>query len=370
MYGDKTYTAVLASLQEFDVLDERTTRPVEAARVVLDLERCGIIKHLHPEGWRGALFDTFILHEVSFCGQAYGIAAMDPRSATSAGQLNRQYVSSPTISIDVQRRELRVLSRGELSHQPTSRHLFGVEELLRCGLTGYMSITDQIFFPTNFVEPSTDVQRENRALFMHAARLASVEVAHEPIRDELKAYFRPRHKDPRAYKEGLQVLLDTIPRWGQADARAFLQGSTVEQVERSRCERQTVAMREAERVAKLVDEANGQQANIEPKKSVVYAISPGDKSVVKIGVAANASTRLKALQCGSPIKLHIHATVPGSYPTERELHKKFQNLRRSGEWFDNTDGTVLSWFENVIKEGPAPRRHHISLAPPLSGIGP
>lgn len=71
----------------------------------------------------------------------------------------------------------------------------------------------------------------------------------------------------------------------------------------------------------------------EPKLGMVYFIG-GDIGGVKIGFASNPSLRVRDLQCGSPIKLRILATVPGLPADERAYHKRFAKHRLHGEWFE------------------------------------
>ncbi len=69
---------------------------------------------------------------------------------------------------------------------------------------------------------------------------------------------------------------------------------------------------------------------------------------IKIGCSSDPEYRKKCLQTGSPIKLHIQATMPGEYQTETGLHEMFPHLRTKGEWFRYTD--ELKWFIRAIKK--------------------
>lgn len=73
----------------------------------------------------------------------------------------------------------------------------------------------------------------------------------------------------------------------------------------------------------------------EPQPGVVYFVG-GDVGGVKIGFAVNVELRLRDLQCGSPVKLAVLATVPGMPKDEREYHKRFKAARQHGEWFERT----------------------------------
>lgn len=67
----------------------------------------------------------------------------------------------------------------------------------------------------------------------------------------------------------------------------------------------------------------------------VYFIMSTNK-LVKIGVTKNVDRRLSELQTGSPGKMKllgfIKTTKP--YDLEKRLHKKYKDLRISGEWFN------------------------------------
>jgi hypothetical protein len=65
----------------------------------------------------------------------------------------------------------------------------------------------------------------------------------------------------------------------------------------------------------------------------VYFIA-GEVGAVKIGFAANPELRVKDLQCGSPIPLHILATIDGAEKDERAYHQRFKAHRLHGEWFE------------------------------------
>lgn len=80
----------------------------------------------------------------------------------------------------------------------------------------------------------------------------------------------------------------------------------------------------------------------------VYFIVGGD--LVKIGVAHDPQARLATLQCGSPVRLEMHRTVPtaSADAVERRLHKLFREHRRHGEWFDAA--AVLSTIDALSDE--------------------
>jgi hypothetical protein len=68
-----------------------------------------------------------------------------------------------------------------------------------------------------------------------------------------------------------------------------------------------------------------------PEQSWVYFIRVTSR--VKIGVATNPASRMMEMQVGCPWPMTIVGMVPGSYPLESELHKRFKVHRLDGEWF-------------------------------------
>lgn len=71
-------------------------------------------------------------------------------------------------------------------------------------------------------------------------------------------------------------------------------------------------------------------------EQAVYFIAAEGTDIVKIGIAAKPTERLKELQTASPHKLSILATMPGGKPRERQLHRQFAATRMTGEWFRRT----------------------------------
>jgi hypothetical protein len=66
----------------------------------------------------------------------------------------------------------------------------------------------------------------------------------------------------------------------------------------------------------------------------VYLIGSADSSLVKIGWTDSPKRRLRDLQTGSPVLLQLLAVFEGGAIVEAELHRRFADKRRHGEWFD------------------------------------
>jgi hypothetical protein len=70
---------------------------------------------------------------------------------------------------------------------------------------------------------------------------------------------------------------------------------------------------------------------------VVYVISAGDQSFVKIGFTTNLEQRLRSLRTASHVEPIVHVVIPGTRSLERELHTRFASARHNREWFRLTD---------------------------------
>ncbi|MGA5873932.1 GIY-YIG nuclease family protein [Streptomyces cinereoruber] len=66
----------------------------------------------------------------------------------------------------------------------------------------------------------------------------------------------------------------------------------------------------------------------------MYLIGSTESPLVKIGWTDNPERRLRNLQTGSPVPLTVLALFEGGAIVERELHHRFADKRRHGEWFD------------------------------------
>lgn len=72
--------------------------------------------------------------------------------------------------------------------------------------------------------------------------------------------------------------------------------------------------------------------------SFIYFIFNRDSQAIKIGRAIDVQKRLKSLQTSSPVSLEVLKVVPveslkKAQEIEIYLHRKFDHLRLSGEWF-------------------------------------
>lgn len=84
---------------------------------------------------------------------------------------------------------------------------------------------------------------------------------------------------------------------------------------------------------------------------VVYVFRAGDTNRYKIGRATNVEARKKQLQTGCPDQLELVGIIEGdAVRIESELHKMFSEQRKSGEWFEFDDPSLISRFFRSTQE--------------------
>ena len=74
-----------------------------------------------------------------------------------------------------------------------------------------------------------------------------------------------------------------------------------------------------------------------------YLVRNAESKLVKIGKSSNVNRRLQELQCGAGLRLECVGVIPKD--VESQLHKKFSEKRVFGEWFDDSDGSIRSYFK-------------------------
>ena len=78
----------------------------------------------------------------------------------------------------------------------------------------------------------------------------------------------------------------------------------------------------------------------------VYFLRAHDK--LKIGRAVNVASRVAALQRMSPIKLRLLWAQPGGSAAEATFHRRFQEYRVHGEWFE-IKGELENYLGQYVK---------------------
>lgn len=95
---------------------------------------------------------------------------------------------------------------------------------------------------------------------------------------------------------------------------------------------------------KEVDYTANSYGCLPSSKCYVYVITDG--TFLKIGMANDVRKRLAQLQTGNPMELHLIKCYAFSNRTEaskyeRELHLKYGDYRKHGEWFSIPYGTIV-----------------------------
>lgn len=57
------------------------------------------------------------------------------------------------------------------------------------------------------------------------------------------------------------------------------------------------------------------------------------KKFLKIGYSKDPIKRISELQTGNPVKLKLIGVLPGTYETEKMIHRVLSKFRVEGEWF-------------------------------------
>lgn len=99
------------------------------------------------------------------------------------------------------------------------------------------------------------------------------------------------------------------------------------------------------RTHSLEGEKLGHQAHF------VYFIFNQDSNAIKIGRARDLGKRMRALQTSSPAKLTLIKSVQvesgdEAHELERSLHKQFNDIRLTGEWF-KAEAHLLDYIQQL-----------------------
>lgn len=80
----------------------------------------------------------------------------------------------------------------------------------------------------------------------------------------------------------------------------------------------------------------------------VYFVRSGEVGPIKIGMSRNVSSRVAELQSNSGERLTLLAVIETAEPgaTERDLHRRFSDLRLHGEWF-RPEAHLMRFIEQV-----------------------
>lgn len=87
---------------------------------------------------------------------------------------------------------------------------------------------------------------------------------------------------------------------------------------------------------------------------MIYFVEDSVSGLIKIGYSCDPARRMVKMQSDSPGELRLLAVMAGCRATERDLHARFADQRRRGEWFTQSDhlATLISQQE-AAPEKPA-----------------
>jgi hypothetical protein len=81
--------------------------------------------------------------------------------------------------------------------------------------------------------------------------------------------------------------------------------------------------------------------------------------LTKVGYAESPEGRLRKLQTGSPVSLHLVRILDGTDRDEVRLHEKFAPHHSHGEWFRLTDEQVFADYFGLKEIAPHQATHAI-----------
>jgi hypothetical protein len=83
----------------------------------------------------------------------------------------------------------------------------------------------------------------------------------------------------------------------------------------------------------------------------IYLIQSLEDGYYKIGISKNPNKRIKQLQTGnsSPLKLINYYKTDFAEKIEGNLHRKYKNLHKEGEWFDLSIEQEVSFIDECKK---------------------
>ena len=101
-----------------------------------------------------------------------------------------------------------------------------------------------------------------------------------------------------------------------------------------------------------VSDVDQRPAALKAKAQRLYFMRKGDSGPIKIGVSANVGRRKYEIQTGHEEKLSVLLVVDQAGEiTERNLHKRFAQHRKVGEWFEPCD-ELLALIERLRSDQP------------------
>jgi DNA-binding XRE family transcriptional regulator len=90
---------------------------------------------------------------------------------------------------------------------------------------------------------------------------------------------------------------------------------------------------------------------------MIYFLKANDR--IKIGYTHDPADRISQIKTSSPYELEVVLLIDGNRDEERELHDRFRDLRRFGEWFQ-FDEPLRNYIESNDHRD---RRYEFGLGP-------
>lgn len=120
------------------------------------------------------------------------------------------------------------------------------------------------------------------------------------------------------------------------EVRAEMAGASVEAVMLAIIERACLDdLRASLHLMRAIDGAEVPPLPVGRREKKLYFVRRGQLGPIKIGVAEDVSARMRILATGSDEPLHLLAAVEQTQTlNESSVHKRFRELRKSGEWFE------------------------------------
>lgn len=85
------------------------------------------------------------------------------------------------------------------------------------------------------------------------------------------------------------------------------------------------------------------------EQGFIYAIQSSKTKLIKIGFSVMPEGRVKGLQTGSPDKLKLLKTWPGTMSDEKRIHRCLKEHRVHGEWFEVSYDRAAFVIQAVIE---------------------